>query len=76
MVVSVINQPNHDSSLFSEVDAVDIQSNQLLICSTEMKSDLVSNDLDSHTNDPIILLLMHPLILILVPMILGVKIMK
>ena len=27
VLVSIINQPNHDSSLFSEVDAVDMQSN-------------------------------------------------
>ena len=53
MVVSVINQPSHVSNLCTEVVAVDVKSSQLLICSTEIKSDLVSNDLDSHTNDPI-----------------------
>ena len=43
VVVSVINQPNHNSSLCSEVDVVDMKSNQLLICSTEIKSDLVDS---------------------------------
>jgi len=62
VIVSVINQPNYNSSLCSEVDVVDMKSNQLLICSTEIKSDLVdsapdlvtneTNDPDSHTNDP------------------------
>jgi len=59
LVVSVINQPSHDNSLCTEVDAVDMKSSHLLICSSEMKLDLVNSDEPtepakpaSNTNDP------------------------
>jgi hypothetical protein len=58
VVVSIIIQPSHVSSLCIEVAAVDMKSSPMLICSIEMKSDFVANvtndpdDPDFHTNDP------------------------
>lgn len=58
MIVSVINQPSHVSSLCTDAAAVDMKSSLLLICSAEMKSDLVNNaptnfdPADFVTNDP------------------------
>ena len=66
MIVSVINQPSPLSSLCTEVATIDMKSSQLLICSTEINSDLVNNapidvgidvanvtnEPDSKTNDP------------------------
>ena len=59
LVVSIINQPSHDNSLCTEVDVVDMKSSHLLICSFEMKLDLVNSDEPaepakpaSNTNDP------------------------
>ncbi|CAN6352505.1 unnamed protein product [Urochloa humidicola] len=40
LIVSTINQPNHVISMPTDLAAVDIKSNQLLICTTEIKSSL------------------------------------
>jgi hypothetical protein len=52
LVVSVINQPSHDNSLCTEVDAVDMKSSHLLICSSEMKLVLVNSDEPAESAKP------------------------
>lgn len=64
LVVSVTNKPRHVTIVPTDVAIIDIKSSQMLICSTEIKSNLVArvltdvitsaptNDPTSHVDDP------------------------